>query len=444
VTAAVFALVGCFSESDSDDDDNDNDATTGNSTDPTLTTTIDPSVTTSMTTTSMTTTSSDPTSETDPSVDSSGKTDSDTDPGTTTDPTEGGCPGQGDAMCNDEMAVQGELCFLAPESLDGGTEQIGDLAIGDIDGNGAPDVALTDGGDGFVAFTTDGVLQDAVPIAGAIATWSVAIAPLGQDGDIGVAFGAATAVVLVQRHNGATFTTVGDLPAPGEFVTVRSGNFDGDNLADLLVASEESGTIYLYPGTFEGTFGGYGELVTGVDGITDMRVLHDPDEPTPGIAILTRDGRLIWTPPSESLGNFTEIDPSQTYGDPTTAMLAAGDLDDDGDTDLAVAFDGRAFVFRAGALGYMPPQTLGEGASGDVTAAIADIDNDGLADVLLGEPLDDEIEVYIADGPNFSQAMSIQIPPAPRGLGVADFNADCAADIVALGPAWLDVVSSNP
>jgi len=451
LTACLFALVGCFSETDTnDDDDNDDNSTTGNTTDPTLsTTTVDPSVTTSMTSmTSMTTTSSDPTSETDPSVDSTGTTDSDTDPSTTTDPTAGECPGEGAAACNDDMAAEGELCFLVPEATICGTEQIGDYAIADIDDDGDADLAYSDGLRGYVSFVANGTLQQATPVGVRGSTWSVAAGSLGVDGEVAVVFGAAANVVNIARFVGNSVTTDDPLPAPGEFVTVRLGDFDDDNHLDLVVGSEESASIFIYVNDGFGALTTYSVLDLGaVSGVIDMRVLEHVGYDNPGLAVLTREGRLIWSPPSATpgLASFTEIDSTQSYGDPSVAMLAAGDLDNDDDTDLAVGYDGRAFVFRATKIGYMEPQVLGEGAVGDVAVAIADVDNDGFADVLLADPNATEIVMYIADEDGFMLAKdAIQVPAMPRGVGLADFNADCAADVFALGPTWLEVSESNP
>lgn len=438
MTACLFALSGCFSESDSGGNDDD-DGTTGNPTDPTLTTTtVDPSLTTSTTTTS-----SDPTSTTEPPPDGTGTTDGDT----TTDPTMGGCAGQGEAVCDDALVVAGELCLLEPVARAGGAEQIGELAIADIDGDGAPDLAFADGADGFVSIVANGSLQPAMSVAGMTATWSVDVGPLGGDSEqFGVVFGSASPEVYVVRFEGARFYTDPPLPAPGEFVTVRMADFDGDNRLDLIVGSDASTTVYVFTNDGAGNYPTYEDYELGpIVGVADLRVVSDGKSPGVGLALLTRDGRLLRSQQQTGgIGDFSEVDPTRTYGTPTIGMLAAGDLDADADTDLAVAYDGRAFVFRAIGPGYAAAQELGEAVTGDVAAAIVDVDNDGAPDVLLADPNDDEIEIYIDEGGGFAPARSIQVPPGPRGVGAADFNGDCAADVVALGPAWLEVAEANP
>ncbi|HWB78834.1 MAG TPA: VCBS repeat-containing protein [Nannocystaceae bacterium] len=430
----LFAWFGCFSESSQDDDDDD--ATSASASDPTST-----SASTSTSTTSgMSTATSDPTSQTDPSLDGSSTTEGES----TTDPT-GACPAPGDAACNDTVAVVGELCFLEPEAKNGGDEQIGALAIADIDGDDVPDVAFADGADGFVSFVAGGEVQNASPSAGEMPTWSVDVGPL--EDRIAVAFGGASAEVYVVRFDGMASTVDPPLAAPGIFATARFGDFDDDGRLDLVVGSDSSAMLYVHMNDGFGQFGGETSMldVGPVSGITDLRVLVDDDFAYPGLAILTHDGRLIWTPPNDSgLGDFVEIDPMQTYGDPTTGRLAAGDLDADGDVDLAVGFDGRAFVFRASELGYMAPQSLGDAVVGNVVPTIADVDNDGLPDILLADPEETEIEIYVSVGDGFMEADPIQVPAMPRGVGVADFDEDCAADVVALGPAWFEVSQSNP
>jgi hypothetical protein len=441
-------LGACFSEQTDTDDDDAADTTAMTSPSTTDAATVTESMTGPSTepTTTVTTSSSatQTASDTDPPpVDTSTTDPSDTDP-SDTDPVE--CMVGDGVQCGDSAVYRGEVCFFEPEAVGGGLDKIGDSAVVDLDQDGDADLVFSDGGGGFVAFADDGTLQDATPVTMG-ETWTVTAGRLSNDGPIGIVFGGADANVTIMTFD-VVFDEHAVLPAPGPFVTARMVDLDDDGIPDLIVGSEESTTLYVYMNDGLGTFSSQTEAVIGaIDGVADMRPYYAAG--APALALLTRDGRLLVSPASAgALGDFVAVDLEQTFAVPTVATLAVADFEGNGHADLVVGDLGRAFVYRGTRDGswVLPPQVLGESSVGDVAAAVGDVDNDQVLDVLLADPAGELVRIYLSspDGEDFAEADTIPTPTSPRGVGVIDIDGNCANDVFVLGGAWLALHRANP
>lgn len=128
---------------------------------------------------------------------------------------------------------------------------------------------------------------------------------------------------------------------------------------------------------------------------------------------------------------------------PGFRAAAFADLDADGVTDLlwTDADAGRLYVH----LGFDPENLQSGGINGypvgpgPATLAIADADGDGLQDVLVGDNLVDRVTVFLNNGDGvLSQTEALGAPRVPRYLRVGDLNADGLPDLAvanALGTA---------
>lgn len=447
IPAATIALAGCFSESGDTDDDDDDDTTsastspTAPTSDPSISTSVDSSMDPTPPTTTLFTSSE---ATTESTLDTSATTDSDTDP----DTTGGACPSDGPNDCGDGLAAIGEVCFLEPEPRVVGIDHIGDVLFADINGDMAPDVVHADGGEGaFVLFTSEGEVGLPTSALQFTAGWSVDVGRVAPDDGVAIVVGGAEAAVYIIVYEGAGFSADVPLSAPGTFVIARVADIDDDGDDDIVAGSDESANLMVH---LNDSFGGFDmsiEINVGVAvGVADMRILRDARFTHPGIAILTVDGRLLLSPVSNAVPEgFGEIDPTQTYGVQTQAMLAVGDIDGDFDDDLAVAYDGRAFVFRADNSNFAFVADLGASATGNVATAIGDVNGDGLGDVLLAEPSPGDVVIYLGDeNGGFAQDVIIDVPANPRGVAMGDVDGDCAVEIVAVGQMWFEVARSNP
>ena len=188
---------------------------------------------------------------------------------------------------------------------------------------------------------------------------NVAIADLDADGrtDIIAADAAANHIVWLQQDAGGAFTErmLADVPGPAHVATV---DIDRDGDLDILVAS--------------------------------LGVLFPNNAPIGAVVILENDGRQLFTP-------RTIIEKVARVAD-----VRAGDLDGDGDLDLAVAH----FGYDQGETRWLENQGNWRFAShvlqqlsGPINATIADADNDGDLDVIsLVSQEWEEIYLFANDG----------------------------------------------
>jgi hypothetical protein len=222
------------------------------------------------------------------------------------------------------------------------------------------------------------------------ATRAVALADLDNDQDLDLVV-ANNGVNRVYRNDGAGVFTLASgtsddasplLPADAHDSTALAlGDFDGDGFLDLVVGNRGTNFLYLNRG-FNKDNG---------DPASTTTVVSDP---------LTGD------PVNQTVFRWQGFGAGQAIGGDAfdSLALALGDFDDDGNLDLAVGNDGqvnRIFPNRGADLnadgsvklnarkqpvwlGFAAAQNLGALADNTRALAAGDVNNDGLADLVIG------------------------------------------------------------
>jgi hypothetical protein len=330
----------------------------------------------------------------------------------------------------------GSLAAPVAYSTDAG---VGTAAIADLNGDGAADLAVVTGGNACALLNNgDGTFGVATCYpSGAGGAGAIGFGDLNGDGlpDLAVAFSGTAAqyhtdagVSVFLNIGGGRFTpSPGYLPVanPTRAYGLAVGDLNGDGRPDLVTAdvggSAEDGRASVFINDASGGFPSavdyrvdarpYGTRPTGVaiadingDRKADLALTYFDMAPynAPGgnrdVAVLLGDGSGALV----SAANYA--------AGTNLIAVAAGDVNGDGETDLAVG-------------------SLGTGSCPDCTS--------GSASVLLN------------DGSGFAQAIDYALPPslfpaAVRSIALGDLNADGDLDLVFTSERGVAVYLSAP
>jgi hypothetical protein len=274
----------------------------------------------------------------------------------------------------------------------------GGLAIGDFNGDGIPDLAVS--GEGFSSQQQSGIYLGkgdgtfTLDTAGPGLFSPILVADFNGDGNADILAGGS----VFLGNGGGTFTTVTN-NLPGNSSGYAVGDFNGDGIPDLAVAtttsSTSSPTTYLtaYLGKGDGTF--------------------------------------------TAAATFTVGSALDQY----PSSIVTGDFNGDGNTDIAIGFSepgGTSAVPIAIALGN-GDGTFTAGQTPDITGVsissivVGDFNGDGHADLALAGSVGNGLQILLGNGNGAFSAAPV-VSPAPVGSGgisltIGDFNGDGIPDL---------------
>jgi MYXO-CTERM domain-containing protein len=313
------------------------------------------------------------------------------------------------------------------------------LGAGDLDGDGDQDVVLGDASLQWLenlGGATFGSLHD---ISGAIADLrDLAVADLDGDSaaDV-VAAGRNGVAVFLGDGTGASFTRTD--PLFRDTPSVAPLDVDGDGDLDLGVA-DPVGTSWLenVGGRFSGSLRDQTLAVTQIQAVGAGDVDGDGDAD-----LLTGDAldAVGWRESAPGgLGPRNVLHTGTRY----LSVVAGLDLDADGDVEVVSAGDQESDLrwSEPGAAS----QQVSHAANGVVGAVAVDLDLDGILDVVDVTQLS-ELAWSRGLGTTFEPRAVLGTPNAPRAVVVADVDGDGAPDVVTAaydGVWWVAASAGGP
>ncbi|MBI4603495.1 MAG: VCBS repeat-containing protein [Planctomycetes bacterium] len=325
--------------------------------------------------------------------------------------------------------------FAPPTSYRAGDGPVA-LAQGDLDGDGALDLAVADSPRGAASILLgrgDGTFARAVSYPAGAEPGAVALGDLNGDGALDLvaanrAFRGGTQgfSVLLGQGDG-TFSGAATRAAGSRPESAALGDLDRDGALDLALAGG-SGAVSVLLGRGDGTFGDARDHRAGVH--ARSAALGDLDRdgvPDLAVADVSSVTESVWILLGLGDGDFAEAVAYPAPGNPFAVAVA--DLDGDVALDLAVA-GGGAWVLLGRGDGTFPRADRYPTGPGPVDVAVADVSGDGTPDLAVASLASSTVSVLLGRGDGtFVDAVGYVAGERPDSIAAGDLNADGTADL---------------
>lgn len=318
------------------------------------------------------------------------------------------------------------------------------LALADLNGDGAADIVTANQGPNSMNLndTITVLLSDGAGGSGSrtdyvvgLAPASLAIGDMNGDGDLDIVTAAGGHAVILQGDG------MGGFAAPMMFalpflstVSLAVGDVNGDDDLDLVAAFDSGAAVLLGDG--EGGLGPAVEynlreftasLALGdMDGDDDLDIVTANDDGLGGgMVVSLGDGAGAFGAPV-----FYPLGPSGVSNTIRPQFVVLADMDDDSDLDVVTTSpnDSAAILINDGA-GRINAR-VGLTADGHYTqaGAVADLNDDGLLDIVTANYLGHSVTVIFGISPGAFHAFDVGANPASVAFG--DVNGDGLNDLV--------------
>lgn len=332
----------------------------------------------------------------------------------------------------------GRLCFADPLSLTS-TGTVTAIAIGDWNGGGADILVGVDtsilsfAGDGLGSFSTATDVSTGLtaPI------YDLAAGQLDTGASLDILVGTeAGARALFGDGSGGVFFESSTTGGEGYAYDVQIAQIQGSSASqDIFHANQFCGAVNATSGAADATFNdSYLQVCDGKTGLVGRcSFSYSCTVTASGSNLNTRALNPNTTPIS-----FFSSTPIVTALEGTADRLASGTLDTDETDDVAVIVPGNKLnvLFSDGESGWLPQggvsyKSYAVGANpSDV--AVGDLDGDGDLDIAVANAGDDTVSILTNDGTGSFTVSSHALPvdASPKRISVGDLNGDGSADIV--------------
>jgi FG-GAP-like repeat len=219
---------------------------------------------------------------------------------------------------------------------------------------------------------------------------------------------------------------------------VGSGDFDNDGITDLVLQSQTTKEVYIWfinqssnlkGGVVVGTATGYNVVGVGkVDGdVTPDLILQEAASGRVAVWSINPNGSL-------KAGNFTV---PATYNNPQIKVAGIADVDGDGISDVVLQsyITAEVYVWLLNGNGSLKAGTSVATAAGYKAVAVGKVDGDMVPDVILQNIFSGRVAVWNLNANGSLKAGNYTVPatynaPANVVVGSQDFDNDGITDLV--------------
>jgi hypothetical protein len=326
------------------------------------------------------------------------------------------------------------------------------VAISDLDGDGNLDLIAANGCDDSIAVfrntSSPGHFDFAPKVSLPVGLWAtyIAVGDLDGDGrpDLVIANSNSNTISIYRNTSipdSISFAARMDLPTGGRPGTVVINDLDGDGKPDIVIANLNDGSLTVYQNTTAGGVVSFASAQTyWTGGSLNNVAVGDLDNDQKPDMVVGRGNTVSVFHNISTIGNIlfdTRID--FAIGD-QTGSVTLGDIDGDGRLDLAAAGNDSASVFRntsaGGTISFAARLDSATGiAPTDVT--VGDLNGDGKPDLVVISNLFMSLSVLrnTTTGSSISFASQVPYPApfAPSRAAIGDLDGDGIPDMAVAG-----------
>lgn len=285
------------------------------------------------------------------------------------------------------------------------------------------------------------------PIAASTTPAELLAVDLNNDGKLDlVNTNRAANTVSISLGNGdGTFGTQTTVMTGTTPVGLAAGDMNGDGKVDLVVANSAAAvsTLSFLAGNGSGGFAAKVDTMLGVNTSPFAVLIADVNADQKRDVVVALSGAAaIAVRLGDGAGGFMANPPANVTVGTTPTFIALGDLDGDGDLDVAVSCQGNSTVHIrtnngsgvfAGSTSFTVPTTPGK-------LALADFTSDGMLDLAITSQAMGSVNVFTGAGNGTFSAtgLSTAVGTTPVGIAAADLNGDGRQDLVSANSGSLD------
>ena len=318
------------------------------------------------------------------------------------------------------------------------------VTVADLDANGTDDLAVAGSssvgillGDGSGNFTPAATS----PETAANGARSTAVADFNADGklDLAVAGSTSNQVTILLGAGNGDFTAAPTSPemAGGQPRSVAAGDFNADGKPDLAVANGLATNLTILLGAGDGDFTAAPTSPEPVGSTPDTVVVGEFNaDGKPDLAVSRAGFDNVTILLGAAGGDFAAAPTSPEGAGDTPRQVITGEFNGDAQPDLAIAnqVSNNVTVLLGAAGGDFAAAPTSPEASGATSSSLvtADFDQNGTADLAVGNQVPDTVTVLIGAGtgdfnlsPNPAEAGGNN----PQAIAQGDFNRDGVPDL---------------
>jgi hypothetical protein len=330
------------------------------------------------------------------------------------------------------------------------------IAIGDLDGDGRPDLAVANSHSSTVTLhrniSIDNTTQfaNAVTLSNLLGAQTLCIGDLDGDGKLDLVVpNSGNREIMIFRNNSITGTISYQQPflisifPDHDIRDMEIRDLDGDGKSDLVFTGDMAGTISVYENTSaNGTISF--EPRTNFSTGTNTRGLAfcdiDGDNLPDAVTANTVSGTISILRNNSTPGNISFVTKVDFIADGSTEKVAVGDIDGDEKQDIIVtnALSNNVSVFKnlstPGSISLASRKDYAAGIN-SYKVCIGDLNGDGKPDILVGNFGSDQMSALrnttVAGDISFDPAVEYKTSTVGSlDLAIGDLNADGRPEIV--------------